>query len=308
MKYPFLTERRSDSPDSRLRRKNVRVQSVNMAMRNMLGRLPSAFTSPNIRQAGALVLSLLFLTACGTTRKLEQAQAEVDSLKADNMQLNGRLDQLADSLASCATQLERVEAENLRLAKEAADCADVKEALHRNLKSMNSALAESGISIKRLAEHVDSALARLGEDNVDVSYHRGIFHLSIPTYQLFTPGKLTVSDEGRRTLEVIALSIAELNNASVYVIGHADEMPVLSGWIDNWDLSAARANAVTRMLTDDLGLDATRVISGGRSFYFPVADNATPEGRAENRRIVIHVEPNLDRLWEMPVRLTTTDK
>jgi chemotaxis protein MotB len=101
-------------------------------------------------------------------------------------------------------------------------------------------------------------------------------------------------------LSLIAGAINEMPEANVYVVGHADDDPVRAGWIDNWDLSAARAHAVTRALTDELGVDPGRVISGGRANFYPVADNATEEGRAMNRRVVIHVEPNLDRLWAIP--------
>jgi len=72
----------------------------------------------------------------------------------------------------------------------------------------------------------------------------------------------------------------------VDVIGHTDNVPIRSlRFASNWDLSRARAESVTKLLS-------TRVASGrfradGRADTEPVAENDTPQGRARNRRVEI---------------------
>ncbi len=54
-------------------------------------------------------------------------------------------------------------------------------------------------------------------------------------------------------------------------------------------LSQARADAVAGFL-GDVGVDRTRISAKGFGAERPIADNATEEGRARNRRIEIHVD------------------
>ena len=57
----------------------------------------------------------------------------------------------------------------------------------------------------------------------------------------------------------------------------------------NWDLAAARANAVTRFLLAR-GFDPSRVHSVSYADTRPVADNGTAAGRAANRRVELRIE------------------
>ena len=59
----------------------------------------------------------------------------------------------------------------------------------------------------------------------------------------------------------------------------------------NQDLSQRRADAVAAILMQD-GVRANRLIAYGRGESLPVASNLTPEGRALNRRVEIHIRPN----------------
>jgi len=54
-------------------------------------------------------------------------------------------------------------------------------------------------------------------------------------------------------------------------------------------LSSARALAVFEYLVDNSGLDPAMVKHSGRGEYVPIADNSTPEGRAQNRRVEIKI-------------------
>jgi type VI secretion system protein ImpK len=73
----------------------------------------------------------------------------------------------------------------------------------------------------------------------------------------------------------------------VQVIGYTDDQPVRSvKFPSNFQLSAARAQAVRAIVAHDIG-DPGRVTAEGRAAADPVAPNKTPEGRAQNRRIDI---------------------
>lgn len=65
----------------------------------------------------------------------------------------------------------------------------------------------------------------------------------------------------------------------------------------NWELSAARAAAVGRIL-NSYGIDTSRLMVTGYGEQYPISDNASDVGRALNRRvsIIIAVDRNSKRL------------
>lgn len=53
--------------------------------------------------------------------------------------------------------------------------------------------------------------------------------------------------------------------------------------------------------SDDYKMDAHRLTASGKGEYFPVADNATAEGKARNRRTEVVLSPKLDELMKLIV-------
>ncbi|MBI5594902.1 MAG: OmpA family protein [Elusimicrobia bacterium] len=75
----------------------------------------------------------------------------------------------------------------------------------------------------------------------------------------------------------------------VVVEGHTDDRPVLGGqYRSNWELSVARSHAVLERLAAE-GLAPGRLVAAGYGEFLPSASNATPEGRAANRRVELLV-------------------
>ena len=76
-------------------------------------------------------------------------------------------------------------------------------------------------------------------------------------------------------------------------------MCIRDSFKDNWDLSTARATSIVRLLTATYSVPSQRVQASGRGEFVPIASNATPEGRAKNRRTEIILVPKLDELFEI---------
>jgi chemotaxis protein MotB len=71
----------------------------------------------------------------------------------------------------------------------------------------------------------------------------------------------------------------------VRIEGHTDNRPISTGrFHSNWDLSTARAISVMKLFLDE-GLSPKHVSVSGYGEFRPVADNATDEGRRQNRRV-----------------------
>ncbi|WP_025688446.1 flagellar motor protein MotB [Paenibacillus zanthoxyli] len=79
--------------------------------------------------------------------------------------------------------------------------------------------------------------------------------------------------------------------AMVSIEGHTDNQPVLpsSRYVDNWELSGARALSVLRFFLEKEGLKSSQFQYAGYADTRPAADNATESGRQKNRRVEIIV-------------------
>jgi len=120
--------------------------------------------------------------------------------------------------------------------------------------------------------------------------------LNIGEQMLFESGEARLMEEGQSVLADIAVTLGEFDHP-ISVEGHTDNMPIATlTFPSNWELSAARAASVLRHLASE-GVSRDRMRAVGYADTRPVADNATGEGRARNRRVelVIHLDGEPER-------------
>lgn len=109
------------------------------------------------------------------------------------------------------------------------------------------------------------------------------------TLQLeFTSGQAGIRPEFEKDLRAAADFIQAHPGARILVEGHTDSIGSVES---NLGLSKARAAEVRRYLVETHNLDGARIETQGFGEARPVADNATPDGRVRNRRVVITVVP-----------------
>ncbi|GFO56077.1 flagellar basal body stator protein MotB [Geomonas sp. Red276] len=88
--------------------------------------------------------------------------------------------------------------------------------------------------------------------------------------------------------EVAAIVNRYANRCSIE--GHTDDQPINNRqYNSNWDLSTARATSLVKKLVGEYGVSPQQVSATGFGEYQPVAENATAEGRAKNRRVDVVV-------------------
>ena len=101
---------------------------------------------------------------------------------------------------------------------------------------------------------------------------------------MFASGSATVRAEFVALLEHIGEALNE-EPGRVMVTGHTDNQPISTPQFpSNFQLTVARAKAAGAVLLHRLR-DPARLVTDGRADSVPIADNATPEGREQNRRI-----------------------
>ncbi|WCT77389.1 OmpA family protein [Novosphingobium humi] len=111
--------------------------------------------------------------------------------------------------------------------------------------------------------------------------------LSLPDGVTFDTGSYMLQPHFRPTLDKIAQSLKDYPNSLIDVYGHTDSTG--SAQL-NQTLSENRARTVGDYLSMQ-GVSQARIRTQGYGATMPVADNATPEGRAKNRRVEIKIVP-----------------
>jgi outer membrane protein OmpA-like peptidoglycan-associated protein len=108
---------------------------------------------------------------------------------------------------------------------------------------------------------------------------------------LFRSAESTLLSSAQVKLDQVAKALLDVRARNLIVEGHTDSQGSTSY---NQDLSQRRADAVRDYLVQR-GYPADRIQARGMGKSHPIADNASPEGRANNRRVEIVIEREMQK-------------
>lgn len=148
---------------------------------------------------------------------------------------------------------------------------------------------------EELAEKVAEAISEAGLDDVmELDYTSQYVQLTLNGALLFESGSAELSENAKPVLDQVGIILERYSESTIEIEGHTDSVPINSKeFPSNNELSDARALSVFYYLMDVTNLDPAYVKHSGRGEYVPVADNATAEGRALNRRVEIKIYNSL---------------
>ena len=213
-----------------------------------------------------LVVSLLlWASAVGRLRGLESLQTKLDDANA--------------SLASAQGENQKAKDQIAALQSKVADLEEDKNAAAQMAKGLENEMR-----------------ADLESKDVTISNLQGKLTVNILDRIMFDSGEAILKPAGESVMRKVAAILAGHPQLKIHVIGHTDNVPIRpearNRFASNWELSTARALAAVHFLTEKAGVDPRRVGAVGYGEYRPLADNATAEGRAKNRRIAITILPD----------------
>jgi len=134
----------------------------------------------------------------------------------------------------------------------------------------------------------DLPLEQLGSD-IEVIRHERTVSFRIDSSLLFPSGQTDLDPQGMQVLQRLAGVLKGLPQRIV-VAGHTDTRTIRNDrYPSNWELSGARAGSVVRFLQQQ-GIAGARLMAVGLADTQPLADNASAEGRARNRRVELTLE------------------
>lgn len=143
---------------------------------------------------------------------------------------------------------------------------------------------------KKMQEYIEQNKL---DDQLSTELNEQGLMIRIKERALFPSGSATLVGQAQSIVPVVAGIISSIPER-VVVSGHTDNVPINSSQFpSNWELSSARAlNFMKAILASNTSLNPQRFSAIGYSEYRPIADNATEEGRAKNRRVEIFIARN----------------
>jgi chemotaxis protein MotB len=144
--------------------------------------------------------------------------------------------------------------------------------------------ATADYTAEAIEERIEDAGVPTGEVVVRTD-ERGVVIVLQTDGVSFRSGSWELQPNVLAVIDALAGPLSTLQN-KIIVEGHTDDQPMSAGGITNWELSGFRASSVVRAL-EARGVAPSQLRLAGYGDTRPVADNATPEGRAANRRVEI---------------------
>jgi chemotaxis protein MotB len=165
------------------------------------------------------------------------------------------------------------------------------------LQSRVADLEQEKDAAAQMAKSLENEMrADLESKDVTISNLKGKLTVNILDRVMFDSGEAILKPAGESVMRKVAAILAGHPQLKIHVIGHTDNVPIRPEarirFASNWELSTARALAAVHFLTENAGVDPRRVGAIGYGEYRPLADNATAEGRARNRRIAVTILPD----------------
>ena len=249
--------------------------------------------SENGRLSAEEQVKAMTATIESQNKKLSELEAIKAGLEADTARIGKQLRELKKILSSNLTEQDKLNA----MLKSQMDALAERE---RTINDLKAIIQKQNDLVSSLLTQVTEALVGFNSDELTVQVKDGKVYVAMSDKLLFKSGSAEVDKRGKEALAMLADVLTKQQDIDIFIEGHTDNVPIkTSKFSDNWDLSVLRATSVVRILSTDYKVNPAQIIPSGRSQYFPIADNANPDGRSKNRRTEIILSPKLDKLFQM---------
>lgn len=140
---------------------------------------------------------------------------------------------------------------------------------------------------QRLDQQEADLRAQMGNNSVQIENTGSELIVTMPQDILFAVDSASLRPDLQRDLRTVASNLIAYPDSIVQIVGHTDNTGDAAY---NQGLSQRRAESVASVLIQN-GVTPGRIRSFGRGESAPIATNLTPEGRRQNRRVEIIIQP-----------------
>ncbi|MEO8272399.1 MAG: OmpA family protein [Aureliella sp.] len=228
-----------------------------------------------------------------TSPQLVEYQRRVQQLDDNNRQLTTQLAQSQQQQQAfrergdlLAKQLQDATTQNKQLLAASQQIASQAQGMQASMNMRGGARLTANSSVA-------NSVAGLQVAGAQVVPEGDLIRIRIPADQLFVPGTAQLNAAGATVLDQIANALVrQYSRQRVGVEGHTDASQPYGGSFGTpYQLAGGQAQAVMDQLVRRNGIPTQQLFVAAHGPNHPLADNQTPAGRSENRRIEIVIYP-----------------
>ena len=207
------------------------------------------------------------------TTQLAQSQQQMQLFKE-------RSDLMQRQVQDLSGQLQQSRLANAQSTQQLRGLADQMQSVQASNQRRGSAKLTANTSARTDLE----PLRQLG---FPVDADNGVVRIRVPADQLFQPNSAQLVPSASRTIDSIAQALTtNFPKQRIAIEGHTDNAPIYGGsFTSSHQLAAAQSNAVLEYMTRRNQVSPSQFFTMAHAANYPLDDNQTPAGRANNRRI-----------------------
>jgi chemotaxis protein MotB len=267
------------------------------------------------RSAGWSFAILAMLAVGGCAQNPYALQTQVTSLQQQQAALASRNQELQNKANSLDQDNQDLQTQLAQTQRQARLKDDEVTALREQLSSTTSQLAQAkqdqSVAEKSAQAMVASTRRRVGATitpnnslrqnlpalnlpGVEIRQDNEVVRIELSADRLFVPGTAQLRPDAPQFIDAVAAEIERNYPEQIIgVEGHTDNDPVPSPpWASPHQFTMARAMSVFDYLTNRSHLRPNQLFLVGHGNNHPVVSNATPAGKARNRRVELVVYPD----------------
>jgi flagellar motor protein MotB len=222
--------------------------------------------------------------------RMQDLGRRATALDADNRDLHTQIAQSNQQSKLIAEENKLLQA---RLAETAAKLREFQLAMvkaDRQLSAYEATTTRGGSASITANNSLQDSLPVINIPGIQVRPDGELIRIELPADRLFHQGTSQLLPAATTVLDqVVAIAIRNYPRQMVGIEGHTDSLPL--GTISSHQMSVAQSTAVFNALTRGGRYPAKQLIIVGYGANRPIASNATPAGRTQNRRVEIVIYP-----------------
>jgi chemotaxis protein MotB len=197
-------------------------------------------------------------------------------------------------------ETQEVEKEHLKMKDGEQDSSmDQEKAMELAQQAIEQELAE------QFAELQEALETQIDQGQISVEREDSKIIIRIQEKGSFASGSARLDAGFHQVMDKIS-SVLATKPGRILVAGHTDNIPISTGrFRSNWELSSARAVTVLHSMLRNKNIAQDRVEVQGFADTRPLQDNATPQGRAKNRRVELVILRGSDKESDEVISLPT---
>lgn len=220
--------------------------------------------------------------------QLDERESQIRKLEAEMLSRERSVAELDQRLKEREANLEQMSGSKTKLESTLAE-------REKRVNELEKMLNDQKERANALKNNLTNALKSFSASDLTVEEREGKVYVSLSQKLLFATGSKAIDNQGKLAISKLAEVLKKNKETLITVEGHTDSD---GDELANWNLSVGRATTIVGEMVKS-GVDPEQLIASGRGEHRPVSSNATPDGKAKNRRSEIIITPDLSKLYQL---------